>query len=28
LAMLRRLVVDERVRQKILYENAHRLLKI
>lgn len=28
LAMLRRLVVDDRVRQKILYENAHRLLKI
>jgi len=28
LAMLRRLVVDQRVRQKILYDNAHRLLKI
>ncbi len=28
LAMLRRLVVDGRVRQKILYDNAHRLLKI
>jgi predicted TIM-barrel fold metal-dependent hydrolase len=28
LAMLRRLVVDGRVRRKILYDNAHRLLKI
>ena len=28
LAMLQRLVVDRRVRRKILYDNAHRLLKI
>lgn len=28
LAMLRRLVIDRRVRRKILYDNAHRLLKI
>jgi predicted TIM-barrel fold metal-dependent hydrolase len=28
LAMLRRLVIDRRVRHKILYENAHRLLRI